>query len=75
MAKVDDWDIRYGLSHPIAITPGGPLATIAEAAGEDPAGVMINSLSMLRPPQSRRVIEAVAVDNALAFASGGAMAP
>ena len=36
MAKVDDWDIRYGLSHPIAITPGGPLATIAEAGRRGP---------------------------------------
>ncbi len=81
MPKSDDPDIRYGLRHPITITPGGPLAAIAEAAGETLARVRINSLhgqgiDRLAPGLSIQalspdgVIEAVAVENASTFALG-----
>lgn len=81
MPKTDDLDVRYGPRHPITITPHGPLAAIAQAAGEDPAHVMVNSLhaqAIDRPADGLAiealsedgVVEAVRVENATAFALG-----
>ena len=44
MPQTDDRDVRYGVRHPVRLTPGGRFAAFAEQAGVAADDLMVNSL-------------------------------